>query len=253
MADPLGSGAPAPSLWIDCSEQRPQRAKPLARKVEVAFLNPSGEIMSVTRHAPALPLFDEAFSAVARGALITTPDGLVAVEDLLPGQRVITDIGTQRLLWIGKMNVYPNNPETEPPGVIRVITDALGYARPMHDLMLADHARLVHQGPRCRDIVGQDSALAPARAFIDGFGVFSVTPHTSVPMYQLGFKTHRSYYAGGIALASVHPGVATDEEVDRALMSFYLGFFPHLERVEDFGPLNMPRLTKGEVETLLAA
>lgn len=253
MYTPPRSGAGGPDTSTATADARAQKARPLTRMVEGQWLTHDGEVRDFTRLAPATALFDEAFSAVARGSLIETPNGPVAVEDLLPGDRVITDIGAQPLLWVGRMMVFPGLRNAGSTGLIRLTVDSLGYARPAQDLLLADHARIVHKTARCRDLVGQDSALAPARAFVDGLGVIPVTPPSPVLLFQLGFKGHRSYIANGIRLESVHPGQTAADIVEPAMLTLFLSFFPHLKTVEDFGPLVLPRLTTHEVEGLLAA
>ena len=51
---------------------------------------------------PAMPLFDSTFSAFARGSLMSTAQGYVAIEDLLPGDNLHISSGeAAKILWIG--------------------------------------------------------------------------------------------------------------------------------------------------------
>lgn len=242
------------TAWPDRSERRPQRAKPLTRRYEVAYLTQGGQVERSTRLAPALPQFEDAFSAIARGTLITTDRGPVSIEDLTPGNRVLTlERGPETLLWVGSMMLYPagSTPGVESGGLVRVTADRFGYARPMADLLLGPTARLLHRHARVAEIIGTQAAFAPARGFVDGMGVIRIDPISPVPVFHLAFAGHRTIRANGIEIESFHPGLATDAMLDPELMALFLAFFPHVRRYEDFGPLAHPRLTTFEVERFL--
>ncbi len=247
--------ASAPQTWTDRPDRRPQRAKPLTRRYELAYLSATGQIESTTRLAPALPQFEDAFSAIARGTLITTDRGPVSVEDLLPGNRVLTmENGPEPVLWIGSMMLYPSGatPGFDSGGLVRVTADRFGYSRPMSDLLLGPSARLLHRHARVAEIIGIPAAFAPARGFVDGMGVIRVDPISPVPVYHMAFAGHRTIRANGIEIESFHPGLSANATLDPELMALFLAFFPHVRRYEDFGPLSHPRLTTFEVEAMLS-
>ena len=252
----VASGALQPQTnWTDRSERRPQRAKPLTRRYEVAYLSSTGTAEQTTRLAPALPQFEDAFSAIARGTLITTDRGPVSVEDLMPGDRVLTmEKGPEPVLWIGSMMLYPSGatPGFDSGGLVRITSDRFGYSRPHSDLLLGPAARLLHRHTRVAEIIGEPSALAPVRGFIDGMGVIRVDPMSPVPVYHMALASHRTIRASGIEIETFHPGLASDAMLDPELMSLFLAFFPHIRKLEDFGPLAHPRLTRFEIEAMLA-
>ena len=241
--------------WTDRSDRRPQRAKPLTRRYEVAYLSAAGSVAQTTRLAPALPQFEDAFSAIARGTLITTDRGTVAIEDLLPGDRVLTmENGPEPILWIGSMMLYPAGatPGFDSGGLVRITSDRFGYSRPHSDLLLGPSARLLHRHSRVAEIIGVPSALAPVRGFVDGMGVIRIDPMSPVPVFHLCLAHHRTIRASGIEIETFHPGPASDAMLDPELMSLFLAFFPHIRKIEDFGPLAHPRLTRFETEAMLA-
>lgn len=252
----VASGASQPQTnWTDRSDRRPQRAKPLTRRYEVAYLSASGTLEQTTRLAPALPQFEDAFSAIARGTLITTDRGTVAIEDLMPGDRVLTmEAGPEPILWIGSMMLYPAGatPGFDSGGLVRITSDRFGYSRPHSDLMLGPSARLLHRHARVAEIIGSQAALAPVRGFVDGMGVIRVDPMSPVPVYHICLARHRTIRASGIEIETFHPGPASDAMLDAELMSLFLAFFPHIRKLEDFGPLAHPRLTRFETEALMA-
>lgn len=71
------------------------------RRYEVAHLTPAQNIEDFIKIAPTMPVFENAFAAFGRGAILRTKSGMMAVEDLLPGDKVLTDHGYQTLLWHG--------------------------------------------------------------------------------------------------------------------------------------------------------
>ena len=150
----------------------PQTQFPM-RRFEAVSLLPDNSMAEIIKRAPAHPLFESAFCALARGTIMATEDGPVAVEDLLPGIKVETrDSGYQPLMWIGTITLLPNQTGGQTPSrLFRIPVDSFGPSRPTPDLMLAPHARLLHRNERLRDLVQDDSALTPVSAFEDGQSV----------------------------------------------------------------------------------
>lgn len=239
---------------------------PLARRYEATFLHPSGEIGTLSRLAPAMPLFEQGFSAVARGTLIATPQGPVAVEDLAPGTRLTTVEGDpEPLLWSGSITLYPAaNTDTgggspvpaEPARLTRIMVDSFGMGRPITDVVLGPHARVLRRDARLRPVVGGTEAYVPVRALQDGESVIEVAPATPVTVHHLVLARQCTLSASGIEIESFHPGEGFAEMMDPQLLSLFLSLFPHLKArglgLEGFGEPSFPRLTKFEAEDLLA-
>lgn len=248
------------------TEHRPLRAMPLARRYEADFLEENGDIGSLSRLAPAMPLFEQAFSGVARGTLIATENGPVAVEDLLPGDRLTTAEGeTRTLLWSGRITLYPAQSGEEPRGALapeparltRIMAESFGFARPLADVVLGPHARVLRRDRRFTALVGQDQAYVPIRALQDGENVIEVAPATPVTVHHLVLDRQCTLSAGGIQIESFHPGATLGEMMDPQLLALFLTLFPHLPQygggLAGFGAEAFPRLTRFEAEDLLAA
>ncbi|MEL6609718.1 MAG: Hint domain-containing protein [Pseudomonadota bacterium] len=206
------------------------------RKYEVAYLAPNSDGMTTSRLAPATQTFESAFMAFARGTVFSTPSGPVAVEDLHPGDELITaDAGTQRLMWKGATTVVPGAPgQNEASGrLTRVATDSRGMGRPSQDLMLGFAARL-YQG-------NGTGFFLPATDVIDGISVIAVTPPSPVRVFHLGLAQHCRLIANGIEVESFHPGLAFSGTHRPEMRALYLSMFPHLRAIEDFGPLRYAR------------
>ncbi|MEM0935547.1 MAG: Hint domain-containing protein [Pseudomonadota bacterium] len=232
-------------------------AELLTRRYEVAALAPNGDVETFTRVAPATPVFEDAFAALARGTLIATADGPVAVEDLLPGTMVETvTAGPQPLLWVGAMTVYPDRGDGaggEAGSLTRLAADAFGLGRPAPDLVLGPRARVLYRSPGCRALIGTAEAFAPARGFIDGDQTIQLTPVSPVRVFHLAFHGQQVIRANGMEVESYHPGPEPEAMIQPDMFEMFLGLFPHIEGTDGFGPMNIPRLTAFELERLRAA
>jgi hypothetical protein len=225
------------------------------RRYEALALLPGGDLAEVVQRAPAHPAFEGAFAAIARGTILATEEGPVAIEDLLPGMKVETrDAGFQPLMWIGSTILGPNQPLSDfPARLFRVPVDSFGPSRPMPDLMLAPHSRLLHRSAKMRELFGYDSALTPIPAFEDGYSVIRVAPASPVTVYHLAFRDHQILRANGLEIESFHPGPDITRQIGGDSLRSFMSFFPHLESLADFGPLIAPRLGTEQYEELLGA
>jgi len=238
------------------TDLRPPRPAIRTRRYEIAWLAPNGEKKTSTQLAPATPFFEEAFSAFARGTLIQATGGPVAIEDLSPGDRVQTAEGRlETITWIGSMTAYPAHaiPQVEAMTLTRLIADALGLGRPMPDLLLGPRARILVRDARCAGATGTEAAYAPARAHIDGDTVVEVRPAAPISMYHLVLEHHGSVRAGGLDVEAYHPGPGLAAQLDPQMMTFFLGLFPQLKSVADFGALAWPRISEDDFSLMIAA
>ncbi len=226
-------------------DERPQRSRPLMRKYEIVHLTSSGDIDDFSRLAPATPAFEDPFAAFGRGALLQTEYGPCAVEDLLPGDRVLTsDAGLQTLLWKGSMAIVPGSQNVRPEmgTMTRVTADAMGLGRPNPDLVLGPSARILHTAPGVRALTGSDSAFVPMRDFIDDAQVIELRPAAPVQAYQLGFEGHHTVSVNGLEIETLHPGPAHTLGLRPDMVQLLLTMFPHKVMLGDFGTMLYPRV-----------
>ncbi|MGB3316052.1 MAG: Hint domain-containing protein [Albidovulum sp.] len=228
---------------------------PLNRRFEIAYLDAQGQVDYATRLAPAVPEIENAFCALARGSVIATTEGPVAIEDIVPGMVAHTAEGREETItWIGSMTLFPPNamPGMTPRRLVRVTGDAFGVGRPMPDLILGPSARLL-----IRNMSGNNSALSsaygPASSFVDGVSVIEVAPVTPVTVFHVMLERHGSLRVAGLEIESVHPGAKLQERLGPELSQRFLSLFPHLQNFSEFGVTAHPRLTANEVEAALAS
>jgi len=233
------------------SERRPRPVLPQTRMCEAAYLDHNSEIQNYRRTVAEIPLFTDAFCAIARGTLITTDNGPIAVEDLLPGDQICTvDNGPQTLRWIGSMSI---SPQSETQTLSRITADSFGLSRPALDLMLGSSARLMRRDPAIVANVGTPIALAPVTAFIDGETVLEIHPASPTRVYHLLFESHQIIRANGLEIESYHPGKEVEISLSREMLPDFLDMFPHLHSLAQFGSVAYPRLSQEAALSVLAA
>ena len=227
------------------------------RAYEIAHLTPNGDVDETTRLAPATDLFEACFAALGRGALVTTDHGPRAIEDIWPGDRVMTTShGMQPVLWRGRTQVMPGSDpaRSSVTSLVRLTQDALGFRRPSSDILLGPAARIAHRGPACRQITGDDTVFVPILDFVDHDTVIEVHPVSSVEVFQLGFAQHaRLAVAGGIEVETLHPGLPHHLRQRPETLSALLSLFPQVDRLDGFGPLLHPRRPLRELALELPA
>ena len=225
------------------------------RKYEVAALLPD-LTASFTQHvAPASPFFEECASAFARGTLIETVRGPVAIEDLVPGDYIMTAGGSEPVTWIGSTTYVPGHEEetTTLTHMTRITTDAFGMGHPPMDLLLGPAARMVVRHPRLEDLLGQNSVLAPVKDYADGDRYLQVTPMGTVQLFHLMVQRHTTIRIGGVDLETYHPGNTAGQSLGQNMRALYLTMFPNNSALDDFGQVSMTRTTRDVVENLVGA
>lgn len=235
---------PKPRAWTvnqpARSEPRPETDNIVTRRVDIDWLSPDGATHSRTAVAPAMPLFESAFSAFAQGTLIQTDDGYVAIEDLKPGMKIATaDGGTQPLMWIGSMTLFPQgaNLGLESSHLYRMTDGGFGLDRSAPDLMLGPSARVL-PGLMAID---SSSQLIDIDDLADGHSVIKIRPFSAVRVFHICLANHRLVRANGVLVETFHPGEDAHMHLSNEMFGHFLSMFPHIRGVADFGPMNHKR------------
>ncbi|MCR8725855.1 Hint domain-containing protein [Frigidibacter sp. ROC022] len=245
--------APVARPWTVTPQGHPARIMQPSRRYEVLWQDHNGSLAELTKVAPAMPAFETAFTAFARGALIATPSGEVAIEDLLPGTLIQTRLGPLPVRWIGRITLPPANLKQDGgPDIFRVSADAFGPQRPAPDLVLCSGARLVHRVARLAAQRTGPDLLVPIADFADGVHVTQINPMSSVTAYHLALDSHSVIEVNRLAVETYHPGSHLPEGLTGDLLRLFLSLFPHLREPSDFGPLALPRLGLDAIDDLAA-
>lgn len=231
------------------------RTRPQLRRYDVSVLAPNGDILDSRHIAPALPLFENAFCAFTRRSMVKTDCGPVAVEDLLPGDRIITQDGkAEPLLWKGSTMIQPSRPDAKGRyhRLTRIMADSFGMQMPMSDVLAGPAARILKTPVHLRALAAGQPLLTPVQEFVDGMNVIETAPPTPVQVFHLALARHSVICVGGLEFETYHPGVNALRMISPAMREVYMGLFPHLAELRDFGPQVFARTGDGEINALSA-
>ena len=67
-------------------------------------------------------------------------------------------------------------------------------------------------------------------------------------MFQLGFNAHERIAVNGVEVDSHNPGARHEFGLRGDMLELYMGLFPHVARIEDFGMLMHPRLSLHDLD-----
>ncbi len=187
------------------------------------------------------------------GTMLETPDGLVPVEALVAGDRVVTkDGGAQPILWAGSRNVSGARlyamPDLRP---VRIREGALGIGSPNGDLIVSPDHKMLVAGQAARDLWGEDEVLVAARDLIDGAGIARDMGAKSVTYHHLMLEEHHVLVANGVETESFHPAAAALDAIEEEQRMRLFDVMPDLaERTEDYGPMTRRALSQSEAALL---
>jgi len=212
------------------------------RSYEIVARRLDGSMFIGQDRAPALPLFESAFSAFAHGTLVQTSAGEIAVEDLQPGDLVVKADGkTAPLLWIGSSSFIPADTGTRMP-LVRVMADSLGQGRPSGFLTFGPSARILHTPLHLR---GEDTLTKKTstlmRDLVDGVNIIEIAPPTPVRLYHICLARHAAVKVSGLDVETYHPGHHATRNLPIHMRDRFLSMFPHVRTEEDFGPMAFER------------
>jgi hypothetical protein len=158
---------------------------PTARPATVGAL--SGPRLATDTGHPA--------EGIAHGTPVLTLRGAVAVQDLIPGERIITrDRGPCALRTISHRDT------TE--GLVQVAPGALGQDRPDAPTWLPETQTVLLRNWRAEAQFGKPHILVSAGRLVDGAGMTRAEPKAPMRLYTLMFDAPHVIYAAGIEVLS---------------------------------------------------
>lgn len=246
----------SPHIRHKLSARQPTRSSTdqfAQRKYEIMFLDVHDQFREYTTIARAHAAFESAFAALGHSAIVQTKNGLMSVEDVIPGDEVRLADGSYEILqWRGRITLTPLQDDPDNPSTMltRITADAMGYGRPSQDLVLGPSARILHRANGIRKVTGCEAAFIPASDFIDGNNVLSLRPTGPVSVFQFGFAAQRSLQVNGVAVETLHPGTAFNLGLRGDALREYLSLFPHKQSLEGFGLMDYPRLRMSDLDLL---
>lgn len=132
-----------------------------------------------------------ALPGVALGALVATLEGLLPIEYLSPGDRVITRSGVRLVRAITVQDVAGE--------MVLIQPGVLGHDRPGQALMLGGQTPVLLRDWRAQVLYGASLALVPAERLVDGEFVTRVCGR-GLRLFALQFDRPEVIYVDGVEL-----------------------------------------------------
>ena len=166
----------------------------------------------------------------ARGTRIETPRGPVAVEDLRPGDLVLTrDRGAQPLRWVGSSRVdggtLASTPRLRP---IRIRAGALGQHAPAQDLLVSPQHRILVRSKIAQRMFGAAEVLVAAKQLVLLDGIDVAEDLAEIEYFHLLFDRHEVVISNGAETESLYTGPQALRSVGPAARQEILDLFPQL-------------------------
>jgi len=166
----------------------------------------------------------------AGGTLIDTDIGPRLVEDLMPGDLVMTlDRGLQPLAWVGRREFSAAdlmfNPHLKP---VRVQRGSLAPDMPSADLVVSPQHRIFVTDWRAELYFGQRDCLVAAHALVNDTNILRDHSGAGVTYHHLMFDRHEIVQANGLWAESLHPSDEALKSVTSDQRAELLEIFPEL-------------------------
>lgn len=187
------------------------------------------------------------------GMLIGTPEGPRPVEDLQPGDKVLTrDDGPQEVLWTGARRMSGARlyamPELRP---VRINAQAFGPDRPATSFLVSPQHRMLVGGPEVEALFNTPEVLVAARDLTGTQLAQTDLAVRSVTYVHLMLPRHEIVWANGLETESFHPASARLSTLDAEDRQRLLDGLPDAERdPQSYGPYARRNLTASECALL---
>lgn len=127
------------------------------------------------------------------GTMVRTLDGVLPVEYLTPGDRIVTRGGMRRVTSISVVT-------RKMIDLVRIRASTMGHDRPDQDLFVAPGQPILIRDWRAQAIFGVPVAAVPAARLADGEFV-CLESHRNARLFTLRFDEDEVIYAEGLELA----------------------------------------------------
>lgn len=165
-----------------------------------------------------------------RGTLIETENGPVAVENLGPGDMVLTrDHGLRPLRWTGarklSARVLEQVPNLRP---VRIRAGALGPNVPSSDLIVSPQHRILLRSRIALRMFGMAEVLVAARQLLSCEGIDVAQDMDGVEYFHFLFDQHEVVYSNGAETESLFTGKGSLMALSQDAQQEIFALFPEL-------------------------
>lgn len=180
------------------------------------------QILDDAKDSAATPCFTP-------GTHIATPRGERKIEDLKPGDAVVTrDNGLQAIRWVGA-KVFPRRKVAHTPHLRPILIRArsLGNGLPERDMMVSPNHRMLVTKDRTSLPFDEPEVLVAAKHMVDNRGVCRAGAVDTCYIHIL-FDRHQVVLANGAWTESFQPDDHTLKGIGNAQRTEILELFPEL-------------------------
>lgn len=189
---------------------------------------------------------DSGMACFVAGSCLDTPTGPRRVEDIEPGDVVLTrDNGAQPVRWIGSTTTQATGrhaPICITRGTLGATQDV--YVSPQHRLLVSDW--------RASLLFGEDEVLVAAKSLVNGDTIYSA-PRPFVQYVHLMFDQHEIVDSAGLASESFFPGSEGLNNIGNAAAEELFELFPELRFYPQSYGSTARTICSGPQTALLAA
>ncbi len=195
-----------------------------------------------------------------RGVLCFTPDTLVAtetgqraVEDLFPGDRLLTkDNGPQEILWMGVRQVSGTRLYIDPSlRPVRIRAGAFGEGEPYPDLVVSSDHRILLTHQKAQALFNTPEVLVRAIDLIDDQKIMIDHSVREIAYVHMLLPQHEVIWANGIETESFHPSAADLSHLNALEHHELAEIIPGFEHTADtYGPFARRCLNRAEASLM---
>ena len=127
------------------------------------------------------------------GTMVRTLEGVLPVDYLTPGDRIVSRSGARRLSSVSVVMRKQIH-------LVRIRASTMGHDRPDQDLLLSPGQPVVIRDWRAQALYGVSAAAIPASRLADGEFI-RVEVHRNARLFTLRFEDEEVIYAEGLELA----------------------------------------------------
>ncbi|TVP73695.1 MAG: hypothetical protein EA339_02460 [Rhodobacteraceae bacterium] len=177
------------------------------------------------------------------GTLIDTSSGRKPVEDLQPGDLILTrDDGYMPLVWTGQRALDAEDLRAQPEfGSVILRAGALGVNMPECDTRVSPSHRVLICGPRAELLFGETEVLVPAIHLVGQPGI--ERDDSPVTYVHIMFDTHQIVLGDGMWSESFQPAAYSLDGLGTAQRDEILALFPELAKASGQGAFASARMT----------
>ncbi|WP_122072121.1 Hint domain-containing protein [Pseudophaeobacter sp. EL27] len=218
----------------------------------VDFLDADGTVTGTLTFENIEEVIEETVACFTPGAMILTPQGEVAVEEIVVGDQVMTlDHGAQTVRWIGTRELQAADLAARSAfNPVRIVAGALGEGLPEQDLLVSPQHRMLLSSAHAEMLFGEPEVLAAAVNLVNERSVQRAYPQ-AVTYIHLMFDRHEIIRANGAWTESFQPGDLTLSGMGVAQREELLALFPEAEIAAQGFAAARPALKAFETEILL--